>query len=133
MSAKMNVPKKKNEEEGAKRGQPKPLPAPLNREEDSLLPYQKLACDLAEVRIRNQAVEAWAHFDALFWMQYRAIALCDIVQEMATSKSPNATPRDALATAMGIIREDIEVAQWILRKMPRPVIDRLSRASGCAV
>lgn len=124
MKAKKVVPQKAE--------QLKPLPASFNREEESLLPYQKEARDLAEVRIRNQRVESAAHFDALFWMYHRAIALCNLVEEMAASESPNETPKEHLVMVMGMICEDLEVSKWIARKMHDEYQNRLRLASSGA-
>jgi len=100
-------------------------PARINLpREKELLPHESLAKTLAEVRIERGAPGPCPHFDALNWIHHRVIALSDIVFEAAFSGSGNEMPGESLAMVMGIIREDIEVAGWIVKKMDEPAGDR---------
>jgi hypothetical protein len=93
-------------------------PAPINlRKEEELSPSEWLAKGLAEVRIEREVPGPCPHLDALNWRHHRAKALCDIAAEAALSASGSEMPGNALATVMGILREDIEVAGWIVQKM----------------
>jgi len=122
MKAKNNIPRK--------REQPKPLPAPFNEQNwEKLLPYQKNSYFLAEARLKMQGVEGTGYLDAICWLHYRAAALCDIVSEAAYSESRSKMPGESLSVVMGIIREDIEVAGVLARKMPQ---DQRESASGAA-
>jgi hypothetical protein len=113
-----------------KREQPKPLAAPFNEQRwEKMLPYEKAAYFLAEARLKTEGVEATAYLDGINWLHHRAVALCDIVGEAAYSDSGSEMPPESLSVVMGIIREDIEVASVLARKMPEA---RLDSSSGDA-
>jgi len=91
------------------REQPKPLPAPSNKErEDQLAPWQKEVVALAEARLSLDEEQ-----DVVSEMLRRAIGLCRIVEDMARSESESETSLEALATVMEVIEQDLYVAKWI--------------------
>ena len=110
MKAKKIIPKK-NE-------QPNPLPAPSNEErEDELAPWQKEIVALAEARLSINGER-----DMVPHMLRRALALCQIVEDMARGQMESEASLDALAMVMDIVREDLQQVKWL--SMERPLYSR---------
>jgi hypothetical protein len=116
-----------------KRERRKPLPARFDEQGQENLPIWKNCINsLGEARLKTEPIEATAHIDAINWLHHRAAALCDIVAEAAYSDSGSKIPEESLAVVMGIIKEDIQVAGWIARKMYGLVRDRRDFPTGGA-
>jgi hypothetical protein len=94
--------------------QPKPLLAPLDESlKARLLRFEKIAIALGETLVE---AEETSPVDIISSRLDRASALCGIVQEMGLGHSPNQIPGTELATVMDIVREDLEIAQWVVRR-----------------
>ena len=106
MKAKKRVPE--NSE------QPKPLPAPSNKErEDELAPWQREIVLLAEARLILDGEQ-----DVLAVMHQRAIGLCRVVEDMTLRAHENDVSLEALREVMRAAQESIQVARWIAAGKP---------------
>ncbi len=97
-----------------------PESVPFNEERwDELLPFEKDPYFLAEARLKCEHDGAVPYENAIDWLLRKAAALCDMVADAEYGMRKRGMKDEVLTMVADIIREQIEVANVLVSKMPK--------------